>query len=50
MRPPGKHRRRRTTIGVMTLLAILTAAALFVTLSSGHDIAQADVWWNMPSY
>jgi hypothetical protein len=49
MRPPGKHRRRRTTIGVVTLLAVLTAVAVAWTLWSGQDIALADVWWTLPT-
>jgi hypothetical protein len=50
MRPPGKHRRRRTTIGVVTALAVLTAAAVVVALSSGQTMAFADIWWSLSAY
>ena len=48
MRPPGKHRRRRTMIGVVAALAVLTAAAIMVTLFGGQHEALADVFWTVP--
>jgi hypothetical protein len=45
MRPPGKHRRRRAAFGALAAFAVLTAAAIVVTLFGGQHEALADVWW-----